>query len=231
MSTQVKERVSKVEIRRPHLTSRRLGFSAAEMAAAAAVLLLALAVLYFYFTSLKPEQDKLAQVKLQHESQREVLQKLVTGQDGSGPRKNSIKEALDSLATFQNAHLKGRIQGQRALIDDINALVKKHNSRLMSGLEMSVENTGLEAEKKARGTKNVEESLNVFPKLNMAFTIAGQYPSLRAFINELERNKQFLVINSVTFSALEEADGDTGRRTPTASGLSLTVNLSAYFHP
>jgi hypothetical protein len=231
MSTQVKERVSKVEIRRPYLASRRLRFSAVEIAAAAAVTLLALAVIYFYFSSLKPEQDNLTRLNLQYENQRKVLQELVTGPDGQPPARNSIKVALDSLSAFQTAHLKGRAQGQRALIDDINTLVKKHGSRLMSGLEMSVENAGLETEKKGRGTKNPEETLNVFPRLNISFTISGQYPNLRAFISELEKNKQFVVINAVTFSALEEADGDTGRRTASASGLSLTVSLSAYFQP
>jgi hypothetical protein len=231
MSTHVKEGVSKVEIRRPHLSSQRLGFNAVEIAAGVAVLLLAIAVLYFYFSSLKPEQDNLARVELQYENQRNALKDLAANPSGNAAPKNTIKDAIDSLATFQNVHLKTRTQGQRALIDEINALVKKHNSRLMSGLEMSVENAGLEAEKKSKGTKNAEESLDVFPRLNISFTIAGQYPNLRAFISELEKNRQFLVINAVTFSALEEADGDTGRRSAAASGLSLTVNLSAYFQP
>lgn len=231
MSTQVKERVSKVEIRRPHL-ARRLRFNGVELAAAAVVLFFALAVLYFYFTTLKPEQNRLAGLELQYQNQKSALQGVMTGSSGTGVPKNTIKEALDSLAVFQSGHLRARAQGQRALIDDINALVKKHGTKLMSGLEMSVENAGLEPEKKAKSSKNAEETLNVFPKLNISFTISGQYPNLRAFLADLEQNKQFLVIRTVTFTSLDEADADTGRRTVSAaSGLSLTVNLSAYFQP
>jgi Tfp pilus assembly protein PilO len=231
MSTQVKERVSKIETRRPHLASQRLRLSLVEITAALVVLAFALVVLYFYFTSLKPEQDKLAQIEQQYEKQRKVLSDLANPDD-KPTITNTIVEALNSLAVFKSHHLRPRAQGQRALIDEVNALVKKHNARLTSGLEMSVENTGLEVEKKASSSKNVEESLNVFPKLNISFTIAGQYPNLRAFINDLEHNKQFLVINTITLTSLEQTDSETGKRTAApASGLSLTVNLSAYFQP
>ena len=100
---------------------------------------------------------------------------------------------------------------------------------------MSLENVGQQSDKKKSKSKNGEPLLNPFPQLNMNFTIAGHYDKLRAFISELEKNKQFLMIRSVNFIATEETDGDTGRkrrgRSSNASGLSLTINLAAYFQP
>ena len=234
MSTQIRERVSKIEIRRPHLSTRRLNFSAVEIATGVIVLLFFFGTLYYYFSSLKPEQDRLARLEAQYELQKKQIDLLLTTPAASPPT-DTLKAALESLASFKTQYLKPRHQGQRALIDEINALVKKHGVRLTSGLEMSLENVGQATEKKKSKSKNGEALLlSPFPQLNMNFTISGQYDKLRAFINEIEKNKQFLMIRSISFIASEETDGDTGRRrrgSSNTSGLSLTINLSAYFQP
>ena len=234
MSTHIRERVSKIEIRRPHLSSTRLNFSAGEIAAGVIVLLFFFGTLYYYFSSLKPEQDKLARLEAQYEVQRKQIADLATTPPAPLPA-DTHKAALESLTAFKTQYLKPRHQGQRALIDEINALVKKHGAQLTSGLEMSLENVGQQSEKKKSKSRNGEPVLNPFPQLNMNFTISGQYDKLRAFINELEKNKQFLMLRSVNFIAAEETDGDTGRKRRSGShalaGLSLTINLTAYFQP
>jgi len=113
--------------------------------------------------------------------------------------------------------------------------VKKHGVQLTSGLEMSQENTGQATEKKRTKSRSGEPVLNPFPQLNMNFTISGPYEKIRAFVSDLEKNKQFLMIRGVNFiAAVEEADGETGRRrrrSSNASGLTVTISLSAYFQP
>ena len=230
MSTQVRERVSKVEIRRPRVSARRFHFSAVEITAAVVVVLFFFGAVFYYFQSLKPEQDNLSRLEAELDRQKQVLIDIAKG--GAPPSgKQGVQAALDSLDVFKTERLKPRAKGQRALIDEINALVKKHGAQLTSGLEMSLENTGQETEKKKSTARNAEASLNVFPKLNINFTVEGQYKNLRAFIGELENNKQFLVIRSINISAVEQSD-ETGRRSASVtSGLSLSVNLSAYFQP
>ena len=233
MSTQIRERISKIEIRRSHMSTTRLNFSAGEIAAGVIVLLFFLGTLYYYFSSLKPEQDRLAKLEAQYELQRKQINDLATTPPAPLPA-DTHKAAVESLSTFKTQYLKPRHQGQRALIDEINALVKKHGTQLTSGLEMSVENGGQQTDKKKSKSRNGEPVLNPFPQLNINFTIAGPYEKLRAFINELEKNNQFLMIRSVTFIAAEETDGDTGRRRrgrSNVSALSLTINLTAYFQP
>ena len=229
MSAQVRDRVSNVPVRKPHVAARRFQIRPIEIVVATLVLLSFIGAVFYYFWYLKPEQENLTRLQAQLASQRDDLFKMATPED---PKlvQNEIKQALETLDTFKGSYLKPRSRGQRELIDEINALVKKHNSRLASGLEMSVENIGGESDKEKARNKKAEENLEVFPKLNVSFTIAGEYKNLRAFISELESSKQFLVIRQLTFSMEEGLDGDTGRRTQAANSLlSLSVVLSAHF--
>ncbi|HEV8483570.1 MAG TPA: hypothetical protein VGV87_08485 [Blastocatellia bacterium] len=234
MSTQIRERVSKIEIRRPHLSASRLSFSAVEIAAGVIVLLFFFGTLYYYFSALKPEQDRLARLEAQYDLQKKQIALILKPTTDAAP-KDTLQDALNSLGAFKTQYLKPRHQGQRALINEINALVQKHGAHLTSGLEMNLENIGQQNEKKKSRSRNGEPVLNPFPQLNMNFTISGQYDKLRAFISDLEKNKQFLMIRSINLiAAAEEADGDTGRRrrhSSNLSGLSLTISLSAYFQP
>ncbi len=234
MSTQIRERVSKIEIRRPHLSTRRLNFGAGEIAAAIIVLLFFFGTLYYYFSTLKPEQDRLARLEAQYDLQKKQIA-LILKPTTDPPPRDTLKDALDSLGAFKTQYLKPRHQGQRALIDEINALVKKHGALLTSGLEMNLENIGQQNEKKRSRSRSGEPLLNPFPQLNINFTVSGQYDKLRSFISDLEKNKQFLTIRSINLiAAAEETDGDTGRRrraSSNVSGLSVTISLSAYFQP
>jgi hypothetical protein len=66
-------------------------------------------------------------------------------------------------------------------------------------------------------------------------TVFGPYKSLRGFLAELERNKQFLVIDSVGL-VNQEIKATTGRGRGQAaesgvSGIALTLEVWAYFRP
>ena len=233
MSAQVRHQVPGIEARRQRNFASRLFLSPVEIAVGSIVVLFFFGVLFYYFSSLKPEQQKLARLEEQQKSEKQFLIGMISGA-GVQPVRNTAKDALDSLEAFKTRYLRPQREGQRALIDEINALVKKHNARLTSGLAMSLENTGEDLEKKKSKSKNAETSLSVFPKLNITFTIAGQYENLRSFISELERNKQFIVIHSLNFTTVEDSgEGEGGRRgrRATVSGLVLSVNLAAHFQP
>jgi hypothetical protein len=93
---------------------------------------------------------------------------------------------------------------------------------------------GDEADSKRK--KKTEEVLNAFPHLDVHFTVFGQYQNLRAFVNELEHNKQFLVMKTVSFQLQEDKGGEGGGsrsrgRAGLGSGLVLGVEASVYFQP
>ena len=73
----------------------------------------------------------------------------------------------------------------------------------------------------------------MFPSVSFRFTVFGQYSNVKTFINEVEREKQFVVINSVNFTNQEARAA--GRRSRGgeggASGIMLGIEMSAYFQP
>jgi hypothetical protein len=149
----------------------------------------------------------------------------------------TVKAALDSLQAFKSEHLRPLASGRIALINQINALAKKNAVTLTSGIDMPLEQAAEAADQDSSKRKKTEDLYNVFPHMNLHFTVFGQYGNVRALINELEHNKQFLVIKSINISSQEERadEGGGGRRGGRGgggvSGLTLTVEAAAYFQP
>ena len=148
----------------------------------------------------------------------------------------TVRAALDSLQAFKSEHLRPLASGRIALINQINALAKKNSVTLTSGIDMPLEKAAEVADEDSNKRKKSEDLYNVFPHMNMHFTVFGQYANVRSFINELEHNKQFLVIKSVNIASQEEKTGEDGGgrrggRGGSISGLTLTVEAAAYFQP
>jgi hypothetical protein len=93
----------------------------------------------------------------------------------------------------------------------------------MSGIEVrhNVEQQG--------GSKRGEKSLEVFPKLEINFSVFGQLENLRAFINQLERNNHFLVIQTLSLTSIDAEEGRRAANVQSSSGISLAISMSAYF--
>ncbi|HET8678419.1 MAG TPA: GspMb/PilO family protein [Blastocatellia bacterium] len=227
MSSQVRERVSRLEVRPIKMPARPFGLSPAELLAAAAALLFFVLVVTYYFTTVRPEQDRLRDLKAQRDAQQTVIDaSLQTGGQTVDPSKDAPKQALDSLNAFKGSYLtaKTRSKGEAELFKEINALAKKNSLQLMSGIEVrhNVEQSG---SKSKRG----EKSLDVFPKLEINFSVFGQLENLRKFINQLEQNNHFLIIQTLSLTSIDAEEGRRGARVQSSSGISLAVSMSAYF--
>jgi hypothetical protein len=195
----------------------------------------------YYFLSLKPEQDRLRAIESELEAQQRSIIAIAkpAGQETS-EGEDPAKTALETLETFKGTYLKPFSSGRIALIKEINALAKKNNVTLTSGIDMGAsagEPEGDQAteKKSASKRKNTEELLNAFPSVTFRFTVFGQYPNLRTFISEVEREKQFVVINSVNLTNQEaRAVGKRsrgGEGTAGTAGIMLTIEMSAYYQP
>lgn len=240
MSTQVRERAARSEVRPVGVAKIPLGLNVGE----AIAVLLAAAVLVWtvthYFTSLKPEQDRLVAIEAELYAQQQSI--VANTKPGGAPEaspEDQAKIALESLEAFKGNHLKPFSSGRIALIKEINVLAKKNNVALTSGIDMGADLGESEADgdqaSDNKGTtkrKKVDDLLNAFPSVGFRFTVFGQYENVRTLINELEREKQFVVINSVNLTnqeartASRRARGGEG-----ASGIMLTIEMSAYFQP
>jgi hypothetical protein len=242
MSTQVRERVSRTGVRSVRVNRLPLGLSVGETIAAFLALALLVSAVTYYFSSLRPEQDRLLKLELELQEQQKNI---VAGQSPNGPQTpvvDSAKEALESLEGFKNAHLKPFSSGRIDLIKEINALAKKNSVALTSGIDMgsNLGESGSEADSAgAAGKKNTskrkkgDEILNAIPSVSFRFSAFGQYSNLRSFINELEREKQFLVISSINLANQEARASSSSRRSrgDGAAGIVLTIEMSAYFQP
>jgi hypothetical protein len=235
MSTQVGEQVSRLAVRRK-AARRSFGLSGPEIGAAIIALLAFVMALYYYFTALSPEQTRLRTAEQSLQRINAEMVALGSTTDG-GPKGPNAKEALASLQTFKSEYLKPLSSGRIALLNEVNALAKKHSVTLTSGIDMPLEKGAAKTEEADnKRKKKTEEVLNAFPHLDIHFTVFGQYQNLRAFVNELEHNKQFLVMKTVSLQLQEEKGGEGGGgrargRGSLGSGLVLSIEASVYFQP
>jgi hypothetical protein len=229
MSSYVRERILRREVGAHGRSSKPFGMSAGQIVAAILTLVFFGVVLSYYFTSLRPEQDRLARLeKLLDEQRAQIInQPRQTGDETL--QRDTIQEALDSLEIFKSQHLKNRSQGIITLFKEINAIAGKNSVRLTSGINMREEKTGAETEQNASRSRSVESVLEQFRSVKIDFTVAGSYQNLRNFISDLERNKQFIVIDSIQLLNVEESAGGGVARRSQAAGVALSINLTAYF--
>ncbi|MEW6211425.1 MAG: hypothetical protein AB1631_23875, partial [Acidobacteriota bacterium] len=233
MSSQVRERISIGVPRR--IRRKPLGLNAAEIVAILVTAAFAVAALYYYLTTLGPEQRRLQgfETKL-NELETELIK--ARAERDQPPAGDTSRDALDSLADFKQKHLKTVSQGEIALYRDLNALAAKHQAQITSSIEMKRENQAKldknEAKKKEAKSK-ADPLSTVYPQTAINFSVAGQYANLRAFLNELERNNQFIIIRSVALTKTEQVEEGGGRRRRSADSgaITLAIEMSAYFHP
>ena len=241
MSTQVRERVSRIEARSTRVSRIPLGLNAGEAIAALLAIALLVWLVVAYFTSLRPQQERLRALETElAEQQRSILAgSTPSGGDQPSPS-DQARGAIESLETFKTGHLKHFSSGRIDLIKEINALAKKNNVALTSGIDMTAnviesgdanKSNGKTDKKGASTRKKADEILNAFPSVNFGFTVFGQYANLRTFINEIEREKHFLVINSINLTNQEAKFSSRRSRGEGTSGIMLTIEMSAYFQP
>src|SRR5437868_6328496 len=167
MSTQVRQQVSGLSVRRR--ARRSFGLSGPEIGAAIIALLAFVMALFYYFTALSPEQTRLR-------TQEQALQRInaelaATVTPASGPNGPNAKDALASLQTFKSEYLKPLSSGRIALLNEVNALAKKHSVTLTSGIDMPLEKAAKGDEADSKRKKKTEEVLNAFPHLDVHFTV------------------------------------------------------------
>jgi hypothetical protein len=218
------------------------GLNAAEIIAVLVAIALLVWLAVYYFSSFKPQQDRLHALELEFADQQRSISAIATpaAKDQASPS-DLAKNALESLETFKTGHLKPFSTGRIDLIKEINALAKKHTVTLTSGIEMgaSMDESSTEGDKasgkadaKSSSTrKKSDQILSAFPSVTFRFTVFGQYPQVRAFINDLEREKQFLVIDSISLTNQEARVASKRARGEGVTGIMLTIDMAAYFQP
>jgi Tfp pilus assembly protein PilO len=230
MSTHVRERLSRVQARSGGAARRPFGLSPAEIIVACLTLVVFTFVVIYYFSSLRPEQERLNRVEADYEELRNQLRGSPQNAGPAAPEVDSGKAAVDSLEQFKSGYLKPVTQTKIALFNEINALARNNKVVLASGIELAELNLARTEKQKDESRVKGEDAINTFPKLAGHFTVAGEYASLRQFIRDLESSKQFVVVNSINLINQEgKQRGEEGPRL--VSGIMLTIDFTAPVRP
>jgi hypothetical protein len=227
--------VSRLDVGASRAKRLPFGLTSIEIVAAFVAVALLAIVVTRYWTALRPEQERLRQLEQQLADQQRELGPITLGSAPSTASPGDVaRDALETLERFKTGYLRPMRSGEIELLKDLNALAKKNSVGLTSGIDTTPRMQGQTEEdtspgKKAPKIRKQAELLNAFPALAVRFSVAGEYPNLRAFISELESSKQFLVVKTV--GLVSQEGKTTGRRRDLLGGPVLSIEMTAYFRP
>src|SRR5690349_22552870 len=132
----------------------------------------------------------------------------------------TVQQITTSLDKFETDYLPRQDEGRMQLYDELNQLIIKNALRNTAGPTY----TALEPEgTKAAGGKNLATKWQSFyPGVAVMVTVEGQYENVRRFIRDVERSKQFVVINEVEIQRASQNNApvlvyENGTATPAAA--------------
>lgn len=234
MNTEATPRVSYKQQVTTFLDSRRgkmFGFT--EVAALAGSCLVLLLVLLSYLYFLVPTRSRVAALnedKTRLQANLQTLQGVVTKDRDT---RNQVDRITSSLTDFEANYLPRISEGRFEFYDEFNQLIVKNNLRNTAGPTYTpLDPTG---SKPAGGRTTTTKWQSFYPGISVLVTVEGQYDNLRRFIRDVERSRQFVIINQVELQRANEndnaapaqsADAPSGTR---GTNVSLVLNLATYF--
>ena len=215
-----------------YLSTRRGSmFGVAEIIALSVSCLILVMVLLSYLYFLIPARSQarsLAAEEIQLQTNLKKSQEIVKNENTT---EETVRRITDSLNTFETVSLQRQEQGRMALYDQLNQLMVKNGVRNTSGPTYApLDPLG---SKTTPGTSTNTKYQTAYPGIAVAVTVEGPYQNLRQFIKDIERSKQFVIINEVELQRAKEneaaAVGTEGASGTRASLVSLQLSLTTYF--
>jgi len=189
---------------------------------------------YLYF--LVPARSRVASLKNDRQqtlTNLETLDKLVGKETNS---KETVDRIAASLSDFENKHLLRVDRGRLDLYDELNQLIIKNGVRNTSGPTYTTLDPA--GTKSTSGKTVVTKWQSFYPGIAVMVTVEGEYQNVRHFIRDVERSRQFVVINEVELQRASQnnnapvslEEGGTGAGSGTrASLVTLQLNMATYF--
>ena len=219
----------------------RARLSVVEIVFLCAALFFAGFVAVFYFNKVQPLDSELAARDQQIKDLKARIDKMNADEKRRLDQAANAGKILDSLKQFES-YLKSDERGMTQIINEIDALGKTHqivvgdeSYRVEEADEPQLDENGAPIPQAASKDKKPK----IYPNLGIDTTVIGDYSNLRRFLSDLERSKQFLIVNALNFQGGDErivrqlAKG--GRQIqlsgPEAIPVSLKIELDTYFQP
>jgi Tfp pilus assembly protein PilO len=207
-------------------------FGIAELIGVAGSCFVLVLVLFSYIYFLVPARSRITSLdrdRTQLQTNLKTLETVVSNEQGT---EQTVDRVAASLDRFQSENLLRQDQGRMHLYDELNQLIIKNGLRNTSGpTYTTLDPSGT---KSVAGKSVATKWQSFYPGVAVLVTVEGQYQNLRRFIRDIERSRQFVVINEVELqratqqnsSAASADDSEGGSR---ASLVSLQLNLTTYF--
>lgn len=207
-------------------------FGVAEVAALAGSCFVLAIVLFSYLYFVVPARSRITSLNADRKQLQTNLQTLDAVVNKEQNTKDQVDRVTASLERFETAHLLRQDQGRMDLYEELNQLIVKNGVRNTSGPTYTpLDPTGM---KSTSGKTVTTKWQSFYPGIAVMVTVEGQYQDVRRFIRDVERSKQFVVINEVELQranensapAAAEEGGGSGAR---GSLVSLQLNMTTYF--
>jgi Tfp pilus assembly protein PilO len=193
---------------------------------------------YLYF--LVPARSRLASLNADRKQVQTNLQTLGGVVRKDSDTKQTVDKIAESLNKFETEHLLRADQGRLDLYEELNQLIVKNGLKNTSG--PSYTQLDPAGAKSASGKNVATKWQSFYPGIAVMVTVEGQYQDVRRFIRDVERSKQFVVINEVELQRATQnnapvsvEEGAAAPATPAASSgtrgslVSLQLNMATYF--
>ena len=218
------------------LASRRgKMFGVAEVAALAGSCLVLVLVLLSYLYFLVPARSNLASLNTQLKQTQTNLQTLDGIVNKEQNTKQNVDRAAASLTKFETEHLMQADVGRMDSFRELNELIVKNNLKNTSGPTYTpLDPAGT---KSNSGRTVATKWQSFYPGTSVMVTVEGEYQNVRRFIRDIERSRQFLVINEVELQRASQnnapasaEEGAPGAGAGTRGSLvTLQLDMATYF--
>ena len=215
------------------LSSRRgKMFGIAEVAALAGSCFVLAIVLFSYLYFVVPARSRITSLNADRKQVQTNLQTLDAVVNKEQNTKDQVDRVAASLENFETAHLLRQDEGRMDLYEELNQLIVKNGVRNTSGPTYTpLDPTGM---KSSTGKTTTTKWQSFYPGIAVMVTVEGQYQDVRRFIRDVERSKQFVVINEVELQRANENSAPVAAEEGGGSGtrgslVSLQLNMTTYF--
>ena len=208
-------------------------FGVAEVAALTASCFVLALVLLSYLYFFVPARSRISSLNADRKQLQTNLQTLGNVVAKDQDTKQTVDRVAASLDNFETKNLMRQDQGRMDLYEELNQLIIKNGVRNTSGPTYTpLDPAGT---KSTSGKSVTTKWQSFYPGIAVMVTVEGQYQDVRRFIRDVERSRQFVVINEVELqratqnnapASVEEGASSSGSR---GSLVSLQLNMATYF--
>lgn len=209
-------------------------FGVAEVVGLAGSCLVLALVLFSYLYFVVPARSRINSLK----ADRQQLQTNLKTLDGVVNKEQNTQQTVDrvaaSLNRFETENLLRQDEGRMQLYEELNQLIVKNGVKNTSGpTYTTLDPAGI---KSGSGKSVITKWQSFYPGISVMVTVEGQYENIRRFIRDVERSRQFVVINEVELQRAEQNSGPVSAEDPSAGSsgsrgslVSLQLNMATYF--